>query len=168
MFITLSKNYFQYWEGSEVEQGPSSFYLPTPKENPIFSLFPQAFAQEPEPVSSDPDEAPVGAALVGEEFLTTPENLATLDDELEELADEELDENIEIPETPPPGGTPPVGGLGGPIGGTSPEGARPIGQSNAIFQTSCGQVGRANSSSSWIFISNFLIGLLLTIFRRRK
>ncbi|TDJ04072.1 MAG: hypothetical protein E2O68_08740 [Deltaproteobacteria bacterium] len=155
---SVTKNYFQYWEVDEAAEGPTSFYTPPPK--PTFSLFPQAFAQGPEAPSEDPEEAPVGAALVGEEFLTTPENLAALDDELEEQADEELEETIpELPEFPDPGGE------GGPPLGATPQDPGTIG---AIFQSSCGQTSRFDGASSLIFISNFLLGFLLTIFRRRK
>ena len=172
---SVTKNYFQYWEPEESSEGPTSFYLPLPEKKSIFSIFPSAFAQTPEPASEDPEEAPVGAALVGEEFLTTPENLTALDDELEELADEELEETIpEVPEFPPPGqdGFPPPGQDGGPIGEIpqvgGPEGGRATGQTGAFAQTSCGKATKLDGSASLIFISNFLIGFLLTIFRRRK
>jgi len=164
---SVTKNYFQYWEENEVSQGPSSFYIPAPKTNPLFSLIPQAHAAEASP-TVDPDEAPIGGALVGEEFLTTPENLAALDDELEELADDELEEVIDpLPDLGLPGGD--IIGDGSPGGGmegaTSP---RSVGKTGAVFQSSCGKTERTGPNSSWFFISNFLIGFILTIFRRRK
>ncbi|RLA62684.1 MAG: hypothetical protein DRQ89_08915 [Epsilonproteobacteria bacterium] len=158
-----STEYFQFWTGEESTAVQSTFYIPMPKKEFTFSLFSSAHAAEATSTEDPVEEvAPVGAVLLGEEFLTTEAELPALDDELELLADEELEEAELDPPTAPPtdpstAPTTPEGAVGIPTAGTAGLGSR--------YESSCGSSG---DSSSLMFFSNFLLGLLLTFFRRKK